>query len=130
MAERHPATALRGGKASEDSLTIWTASLVVAYVVDFQSDLFSSISFASTVYFVYFGGFEGFESLPFPVLKTDRIRSEIVWRPVLRERSDVRLISEDESNCILLDPRSWEVEGPDVGRVVGPILRSGVDPTG
>ena len=92
MVEIHPATALRGGKTSEDSLTIWTASLVVAYVVDFQPDPFSSISFASTSYFVDFGGFEGFESRPFPVLKTDRTRSKIVWRPGLHEHSDVRSI--------------------------------------
>jgi len=75
MAERPPATDLRGGKPSEDSFTIWMANLVVAYAVDFRSGLFSSI-LGPTV------GFEGFEFRP-PVLKTERIRSEMVWRPVL-----------------------------------------------
>ena len=41
MAKRPPATDLRGGNTSEDSLTRFMANLVVAYVVDFQSD-FSS----------------------------------------------------------------------------------------
>ena len=44
MAERLPATDLRGGNTSEDSLTRLMASLVVAYAVDFQSDLFSGAS--------------------------------------------------------------------------------------
>lgn len=83
MAERPPATDLRGGKTSEDSLTILMANLVAAYVVDLRSDLFSSI-LGSTV------RFEGFEFWPCPVLKTDRIRSEIVRRPVLYERNVVR----------------------------------------
>jgi len=41
MAERPPATDLRGGNTSEDSLTRLMASLVVVYAVDFQSDLLS-----------------------------------------------------------------------------------------
>ena len=41
MTERPPATDLRGGKTSEDSFTMLTASLVVAYVVDFQLGFFS-----------------------------------------------------------------------------------------
>ena len=43
MAERPPASDLRGGKASEDSFTMLMANFVVAYVVDFQSGLFLSI---------------------------------------------------------------------------------------
>jgi len=38
---RPPATGLRGGKTSEDSFTTLMVNLVVAYAVDFQSDLFS-----------------------------------------------------------------------------------------
>ena len=83
MVESPPATDLRGGKASEDSFTIWIASLVVAYTVDFRPDLFSSI-FGSTM------RFEGSKFWPRPVLKTDRIRSEMVRRPVLYERNAVR----------------------------------------
>ena len=87
MAERPPATDLRGGKASDESFTIWTASLVAAYVVDFQSDLVSSIVLGFTV---GFEGFEGFECWPRPGLKMDRIRSDIVWRPTLRKCIVVR----------------------------------------
>jgi len=32
--------------------------------------------------------------------------------------------------CIPLDSWSWEVKGLDVGKVEGPIPRSGVDPVG
>ena len=42
MAERPPTIDLRGGNASEDSLTKLMANLVVAYAVDFQFSLFSS----------------------------------------------------------------------------------------
>jgi len=49
MAERPPATDLRGGKTSEESFTILMASLVVAYAVDFQSDLFSDTVTGLTV---------------------------------------------------------------------------------
>ena len=41
MAERPPATDLRGGNTSEDSFTRLMANLVVVYAVDFQSDLLS-----------------------------------------------------------------------------------------
>ena len=67
MAERPPATDLRGGNASEDSFTRLMANLVVAYVVDFQSDF-----------------------LPRPLPKIDpragRIRSEAVEDSLLREK--------------------------------------------
>ena len=49
MAERPPATDLRGGKASEDSFTIWMASLVVEYALDFQFDFFSYAALGSTM---------------------------------------------------------------------------------
>ena len=49
MAERPPATDLRGGNTSEDSFTMWTANLVAAYAVDFQSDPFSSVALGLTV---------------------------------------------------------------------------------
>ena len=49
IAERPPARDLRGGKTSEDSFTRLTANLVAAYVVDFQSGLFSSIVIGLTV---------------------------------------------------------------------------------
>jgi len=49
MAERPPATDLRGGKASADSFTILMASLVAAYAVDFQPDLFLDTVFGLTV---------------------------------------------------------------------------------
>ena len=41
MAERPPATDLRGGNTSEDSFTRSMANFVVVYAVDFQSDLLS-----------------------------------------------------------------------------------------
>ena len=41
MAERPPATDLRGGNTSEDSFTRLMANLVVAYAVDPQSDVLS-----------------------------------------------------------------------------------------
>ena len=47
MAERPPTTDLRGGNASEDSLAKSMANLVVAYAVDFQSDLLSSAALGS-----------------------------------------------------------------------------------
>ena len=49
MADRPPTTDLRGGKTSEDSFTRLMANLVVAYVVDFQSDLLSDAALGSTV---------------------------------------------------------------------------------
>ena len=52
MAERHPTADLRGGKTSEDSFTRLMANLVVAYAVDFQSDLLSGAAFESEVWAV------------------------------------------------------------------------------
>jgi hypothetical protein len=49
MTERPPATALSGGKTSEDSFTILMANLVVKYAVDFQFDLFSWPALGSVV---------------------------------------------------------------------------------
>jgi len=49
MTERPPATDLRGGNTSEDSFTRLMANLVVAYVVDFQSDFFIDTAFESAV---------------------------------------------------------------------------------
>ena len=49
MAERPPRTDLRGGKTSDDSFARFMANLVVAYAVDFQSDLLSSAAPESTV---------------------------------------------------------------------------------
>lgn len=49
MAERPPATDLRGGKPSEDSFTNFRANLVVAYAVDFQSDLLSGTALGPMV---------------------------------------------------------------------------------
>ena len=62
MAERPPTTDLKGGNTSEDSFTMFMANLVVAYAVDFQSDLLSSAAFESTVWPEGFGGL--FLSLP------------------------------------------------------------------
>ena len=59
------------------------ANLVVAYAVDFRSDLFSS-TLGSAV------GFEGFVFWPRPVPKTERIRSEMVRRPAMHEQNVVR----------------------------------------
>jgi len=47
MAERPPATDLRGGNTSEDSLSGSTANLVVAYGVDSQFDLLSGVDLES-----------------------------------------------------------------------------------
>ena len=41
MAERPPTADLRGGKASEDSLSRLTTNLAVVYTVDFLADLFA-----------------------------------------------------------------------------------------
>ena len=49
MAERPPATDLRGGNTSEDSFTRLMANFVVAYAVDFQSDLLSGTAPESAV---------------------------------------------------------------------------------
>ena len=49
MAERPPTTDLRGGNTSEDSFTRLTAGLVVAYVVNFESDELSGSALGSTV---------------------------------------------------------------------------------
>ena len=105
MAERPPATDLRGGKASEDSFTICMASLVAAYVVDFQSGLFSSIALGLTM------RFEGFGFRPRPDLKTDRIRSEIVWRPVLHGNKTLL----DEEGIVNLFTYCW-TPGPGKSR--------------
>ena len=63
IAERPPATDLRGGNTSEDSFTKSIANLVVAYVVDFQSDF-----------------------LPRPLLKIEKILFEAVEDSLLREK--------------------------------------------
>ena len=63
MAERPPATDLRGGKASEDSFTILIANLVVEYAVDFQLDSSSSAARVLS---------EDFGFLLRPLLKTER----------------------------------------------------------
>ena len=49
MAERPPTTDLRGGNTSEDSFTMLMANLVVAYAVDFQSDLLPGVAVESAV---------------------------------------------------------------------------------
>ena len=49
MAERPPTTDLRGGNTSEVSFTRSMANLVVAYAVDFQSNLLSGAAFESAV---------------------------------------------------------------------------------
>ena len=68
MAERPPTTDFRGGNTSEDSFTRLMANLVVAYVVDFQSDLLSGAAFESAVLPAGLGGLLSW-SLP----GTDRI---------------------------------------------------------
>ena len=103
MAERPPATDLRGGNASEDSLTRFIASFVVAYAVDFQSDFFSGTAPVSVV---RPGGFRGLlSSLP----GMRRIRSELVSEPALCEAMGL-----DESTRIRLFPYRWipDHEGP------------------
>ena len=57
MAERHPATDLRGMKASDDSFTTSMTSPAEACRVDFQSGLFSCTAVGSTA------GLESFASL-------------------------------------------------------------------
>ena len=69
-----------GGETSEDSPTIWMASLVVEYVVDFRLNLFLGAVPGSTV------SSEDPVRFLFPVLNTDRIRFEAVEWSVLRER--------------------------------------------
>ena len=55
MAERPPATDLRGGNASEDSFTRLMANLVVAHAVDFLSDFSSGAAPESAASFEGFG---------------------------------------------------------------------------
>ena len=77
IAERPPATDLRGGNASEDSLTKSMANLVEAYAVDFQSDLFSSAAP---------GPVGDFGRLLWSLPGTDRFRLEMVSGSVLCEK--------------------------------------------
>ena len=79
MAERPPTTDLRGGNASEDSFTKSIANLVVAYAVDFQSDLPPGVTPVSTVSSGDFG------RLPWSLSGTGRIRFETVECALLRE---------------------------------------------
>ena len=65
MAERPPATDLRGGNKSEDSFTRLTANLVVAYAVDVLSELFSGAALESIV------PSEDFERLLWSLPETD-----------------------------------------------------------
>ena len=106
MAERPPATDLRGGKASADSFTRLMANLVVAYAVGLQSDLLTGAALGSTVWS------EDFWWSPFPTLKTDRNRSERERRSVLREKVwlDRPLGAERLPYLLVLDrewPRDW-----------------------
>ena len=75
-----PATDLSGGNTSEDSFTRLTASLVVAYAVDFQSDLLSGTAPGSTVWSNDFG------VLPWSLLGTGRIWLEAVSGSVVRKK--------------------------------------------
>jgi hypothetical protein len=84
MAERPPATDLRGGNASEDSFTRLMANLVVAYAVDFQSDLLSGATSGSTVSSGDFGRLPW--SLPRIGPGTGRIWFETVEGSVFRKR--------------------------------------------
>jgi len=77
---RPPATDLRGGKTSEDSFTTLMVNLVVAYAVNFQSDLLSDTALGSTV------GFEDSGRLLWFLPTTGGARSKMVWRSVLRKK--------------------------------------------
>ena len=79
MAERPPTTDLRGGNTSEDSFTKSTASLVVAYAVDFQSNFLSGAAPVSVVWLEGFG--KPLSSLP----GTSKARLELVSMSVLSE---------------------------------------------
>ena len=96
MAERPPTTDLRGGNASEDSFTRLMASLVVAYAVDFQSDLLLG---APPVLVVRP---EGFGRLLSSLPGTGGIRPELVSGSVLCEEMGI-----DESTGIKLFPYRW-----------------------
>jgi hypothetical protein len=48
MADRPPATDLRGTKTSDDSFTASTTTFAEAYVVDFQFGVFSYAALGST----------------------------------------------------------------------------------
>lgn len=81
IAERPPATDLRGGKASEDSLTVLMASLVVEYAVDsIQPDFLLETARGSVV------GFEGCRRSLCLSLKADRLFSETAWLSASGER--------------------------------------------
>jgi len=123
IAERPPATDLRGGKASEDSFTIWMANLVVEYAVDFRLDLFLDAGPASAV------SSEDFVRFLFPLLKTDRNKSGVARRSV-SQKSVVRWVVRNKVARIPSGSESRGVKGPDVGKVEGPIPRSGVDSVG
>ena len=102
-AERPPAMDLRGGNASEDSFTRFMANLVVAYVVDFQSDLLSGNIPTSVVWP------QGFERVLSSLLGAGRVRSELVSGSVLCEQMGL-----DESAGIKRFPYRWipDYEGP------------------
>jgi len=123
IAERPPATDLRGGKASEDSFIIWMANLVVEYAVNFRLDLFLDVGPESAV------SSEDFVRFLFSLPKTDRNRSGVTLRSV-SQKSMVGWVVRDKVVCIPSGSESWGVKGPDVGKVEGPIPRSGVDSVG
>jgi len=79
MTKRPAATDLRGGRTPEVSFTILTANLVVAYTVDFQSDLLSDTALGSTV------GFEDSGRLLWFLPTKGGARSEMVWGSVTRK---------------------------------------------
>jgi len=118
MAERPPATDLRGGKTSEDSFTIWMASLVAEYAVDFRLDLLLGAVPRSTV------SSEDPMRFLFPGLKTDRIRFEAVERSVLRERGWL-----DESSGIKSFAYCWiPGHGRSRGRTLAKLRDRSQDP--
>jgi len=117
MAERPPAINLRGGGASDDSLIILMANFVVAYVVDFQFDLFSSVASGLTA------GLDGAERSVCPVPVTDGMgletRFSALWGRMLRWVAPRAVVH------VPLDSSFREVKGAGAGKTEDRILRSG-----
>ena len=100
MAERPPATDLRGGNTSEDSFTRLMANLAPAYPVDFQSDLLSGAASVLAMSPEGFGG--ALSSLP----GTARVRSGFVLgsAPCEEMRLDESIGIEPSAYCWIPDP--------------------------
>ena len=117
---------MEGKNASEVSFTRFMASLVVAYAVDFQSDLLTDTTFGSAA------SSEGIERLFWSFPRADR-----VWLgTVLGSASDEKMRSDSPPGtrnkivCIPFGSWSRGIKGLGASKVEVPIRRSGTDSAG